>query len=301
MGEKQTENLPKSRFFKPSGGILQKLMLRYCKAKVEAKNCLKVGVTSLVFFDVLKWLRDRFKCVNALVQPRTSAGKRWSNAISVLDKSKMARTLGWAKKEFRWCKSSFRMFPHKFKYVKVEVFILLLIKDWLKLFKPLVLNEQWLRFKWCMPLGSLAITCPRGITPLSSRKLQEKSNICNLQRGLAFMAWLSLTPKSQRAPIVDKCNSCKLMDLATTPRILSHMSLLSLELLPLARNLVNHVLCSKALTVNKWNTREIMKALKKLATEWMMHFDNFFFQFSSFAFIEFYDFCVNLLRKNVAN
>lgn len=48
--------------------------------------------------------------------------------------------------------------------------------------------------------------------------------------------------------MADKCNSCRLIDLLTTPRILSQSSALSLELLLLARNFVNQVLCSSALT-----------------------------------------------------
>ena len=48
--------------------------------------------------------------------------------------------------------------------------------------------------------------------------------------------------------MVDKWISCKLIDFATTPKILSQMSPFNLELFPLARNFVNQVLCSKALT-----------------------------------------------------
>ena len=68
-------------------------------AKVAAKNCLKAGGTSLAFFEVLKGFLERFKCVKAVVHPLTRAGNRSSKGVSVLDKSNMARTLGWAKNE----------------------------------------------------------------------------------------------------------------------------------------------------------------------------------------------------------
>ena len=74
-------------------------MFKYCMAKVAAKNCLKAGGTSLAFFDELKGFRERFKWVKAVVHPLTRAGNSNSKGVSVLDKSNMARTLGWAKNE----------------------------------------------------------------------------------------------------------------------------------------------------------------------------------------------------------
>ena len=42
----------------------------------------------------------------------------------------------------------------------------------------------------------------------------------NLHRGFMAIAWPSLAPNSERTPILDKWISCKLIDLATTPKIL---------------------------------------------------------------------------------
>jgi hypothetical protein len=64
------------------------------------------------------------------------------------------------------------------------------------------------------------------------------------------------------------------MDLATTPKILSQRSEFNLELFPLARSLVNQVLCSNALTgkiieekiVNYWGQMKLKGRFRRKTT-----------------------------------
>ena len=74
----------------------------YCKASVDAKNCLNaLGIFSLPSLLFLVWcekgFRDILRCVSAVVHPRSSAPNSMSNGVSVDEISRIAMTLGCAK------------------------------------------------------------------------------------------------------------------------------------------------------------------------------------------------------------
>ena len=100
--------------------------------------------------------------------------------------------------------------------------------------------------KYLVPLGKWARTLAMLINPRSSTKLREMSRVLRLQYWLEPIAPASLWKNSHLTPALERCNSCRLGDFATTAKILSTTSPASLAVLALALSLVNQVLCSRA-------------------------------------------------------
>ena len=86
-----------------------------CKHRVVAKNCLKVAGTSPLDFLDVKGFLARLRWVRWFVHPLTKALNSISAGMSVLARSSIDTTLGWARNEHRLLTSSLREFPAKFK------------------------------------------------------------------------------------------------------------------------------------------------------------------------------------------
>ena len=50
-------------------------------------------------------------------------------------------------------------------------------RDWDNRVTPLLVREQWLRLRWCIPLGSFVKAEASWEMPLSSMKLQDRSSV----------------------------------------------------------------------------------------------------------------------------